>query len=314
MKINPKEFLWVEKYRPQKIEDCILPKLYKKQFLDIVAHGKMPNMLLSGTAGVGKTTVAIALCNEMGLDWIKINGSDDNGVNVIRDTIKTFASTVSLMGTSKVVIIDEGDYLTGNAQAILRGTIEAFSATCTFVITCNYPNRIIDALHSRLQHTEFKVEESEKAELQMALFARICAMLDNEKVTYDKKVLITIINKYYPDNRKVIGILDQYSKGGAIDNGVLLTLQDVTIESLIKAMKDKSFKDIRQWCSDNKNNDISSLYSKLYKSLKDFILPESIPEAILILEDYQRYDAIVPDKELHLAAMSLQLGLTLSFK
>lgn len=307
------EPLWVERYRPTQINDCILPKGIKSQFADIVRTGKMPNMILSGGPGTGKTTVAKALCNELGVDWIVINASEDNGIDTLRTKIKDFASTVSFSDAGKCVIMDEADHLTPNAQAAFRGSIEAYSKTCSFVFTCNYPNRMIEPLFSRCVHIEFDIPKKEFVELQGGFFMRVCEILKNENIEFDQKAVAALINKFFPDNRRILGQLQQYARSGQIDEGILMDLQSLSIDTLIKAMKEKKFADVRQWCAENSGNDLTSLYSKLYAKLKDILKPNSIPEAILILEDHQRYDSVVPDKELHIAAMCVQMLLSLEF-
>lgn len=314
MMFDSKEFLWVEKFRPQKIDDCILPDSIKSQFKDIVESKKIPNLLLSGSAGTGKTTVAKALCRELNIDWIVINCSDDTGIDVLRTTIKDFASTVSFSDTGKCIILDEFDYASPNLQAGMRNAIETFSKTCSFIMTCNYVNRVIPALQSRTVQISFEIKKSDQAALQSKLFQRMCDILTFENIPFDRIAVATLIQKFYPDNRRILGQLQQYSRAGSIDAGILIDLQEVTIETLIKAMKSKQFKEVRQWCAENSGNDLSNLYTRLYRSLKDYIEPASIPEAILILEDYQRHDSTVPDRELHIAALAVQLMMGVSFK
>ena len=311
---NMKEPLFVERYRPQRIADCILPKKLNNEFMDIIKGGRIPNLLLCGTAGTGKTTAAKALCNELGVDWIIINASEDNGIDTIRNKIRDFASTVSFSDAGKCVILDEADALTAAAQSALRGGLESYSQTCSFIFTCNYPNRIIDPLHSRTVRVDFEIAKGEQPVIQAKFFQRVCAILANENIKYDQTAVATLIQKFFPDNRRILGQLQQYGRGGEIDAGILNDLQEVSIDGLIKSMKAKKFSDVRQWCAENATNDISALYTKLYKSLKDHIDPQSIPEAILVLEDYQRYDSIVADKELHIAAMCVTLMSSVTFK
>lgn len=311
---NMKEPLWVERYRPQKIADCILPDNIKKQFEEIIASGRIPNLLLSGSAGTGKTTGGKALCNELGVDWIIINASEDNGIDLIRNKIKDFASTVSFSEAGKCVILDEADALTQAAQSALRGALETYSQTCSFIFTCNFPGRIIDPLHSRTSRIDFTIGKTDRPAIQMKFFERVCAILKNEGVTYDELTVATLINKFFPDNRRILGELQKYGRGGAIDAGILNDLQEVSIETLVKAMKAKKFAEVRQWCAENSGNDLASMYKRLYTSLKDYVEPASIPEAILVLEDYQRYDGVVPDKELHIAAMCVALMMSVTFK
>lgn len=314
MIVKENEKLWVEKYRPQVIEDCILPKVIKKSFTDIIKTGSIPNLLLSGGPGTGKTTIAKALCQELKVDWIIINTSEDTGIDTLRTKIRDFASTASFSDAGKCVIMDEFDYASPNLQAGLRNAMEGFSKTCSFILTCNYPNRVIDPIHSRTVHIPFEISPAEQPKLQGEFFKRVCAILTNEEISFDKMAVATLIQKFYPDNRRVLGQLQQYARAGEIDAGILVELQDINIESLIKAMKAKQFKDVRQWCTENSGNDLSNLYSKLYKELKNWSAQKSIPEAILILEDYQRFDSTVPDKELHIAALCVQLMMALEFK
>ena len=311
---NDKEPVWVEKYRPQTIEDCILPDSIKNQFKNILKSGHIPTMLLTGGPGTGKTTIAKAMCKEMGVDWIIINASDENGIETIRTKIKDFASTISLSNKGKCVILDEADNLTPAAQSAFRGAIEAFSRNCSFIFTCNFPNRIIEPIHSRSIKIVFEIKKDEAVKLQVEFFKRISEILDNEKIEYDKKSVITLIQKFFPDNRKILDQIQHFSKAGIIGPEILINLSDTNVENLIKAIKSKKFKDVGQWCADNKDNDLSSLYSKLYKMMKDQIIPDSIPEMILTIEDYQRYDSIVPDKEIHLTALCVTLMMQVSFK
>ncbi len=286
----------------------------KEQFNNIVKEGHMPNMILSGGPGTGKTTVAKAMCQMLGLDWIVINCSEETGIDTLRTKIKDFASTVSFGDGGKCIILDEADFMSNALQAGLRGAFEQFSKTCSFVLTCNYPNRLMGALFSRTVHIPFTIDKAEMATLQAGFCKRIFSILANENIAYDRMSVVNVITKFFPDNRRILGELQNYARSGSIDEGILMGLQEVNLENLIKAMKEKSFKDIRQWCADNAGNDLNTMYPRLYKSLKDFVDPQSIPEAILILNDYQRFDAIVPDKELHLAAMCVQMMIQLSFK
>ncbi|AND75052.1 hypothetical protein pf16_129 [Pseudomonas phage pf16] len=311
---NMNEPLWVERYRPQKINDCILPENIKKQFNEIVATGRIPNLLLKGSAGTGKTTVAKALCHELGVDWIIINASEDNGIDTIRNKIRDFASTVSFSDAGKCVILDEADALTAAAQSALRGGIEGYSQTCSFIFTCNFPNRIIDPLHSRTVPVAFEISKADQPKVQAQFFQRICAILKNENVKFDQKAVATLLQKFFPDNRRILGQLQQYGRGGEIDVGILNDLQEVSIDGLVNSMKGKKFAEVRQWCAENANNDLTALYTKLYRTLKDHVDPQSIPSAILILEDYQRYDGVVADKELHIAAMCVALMMEVQFK
>lgn len=306
--------LWVERYRPKTLDDVILPLRIKNQFSEMLKTGQIPNTMFVGGAGVGKTTVARALCEQLGLDWIIINGSSNNGIDTVRTLITDFASTTSLSGKGKCIIVDEADNLTADAQKALRAAIEEFSINCTFIFTCNYPSRLISAIHSRLPKYTFDVTEDEKSSMMVMLFKRITEILKNENVAFDKTTLVTLINKFYPDIRILLGYLQEFSRKGEITADVLSFIQDLDIDVLIKAIKTKAFKDIRQWCANNSDNDLSLLYGKLYKALIPLLVPESIPELILIINDYQRFDSVVPDKEVHLTAMAVQTMMQVKFK
>jgi len=314
MKFNPNESLWVEKYRPDTIADCILKSSTKTEFESIIKEGKIPNLLLFGPPGTGKTTTAKALCNELDVDYIIVNASNERGLDVIRDKITNFASSVSMSGNGKCFILDEADHLLPATQAALRNASEEFSKSCSFIMTANYPNRIIPALHSRFVGIDFGADKKEMELMQANFFMRVIDILNNEEVEYDERALICVIQKYFPDNRKILGILQQYGRHGKIDEGVLMNLEEVSIDKLIEAIKNKKFKQIVQWAEDNKDNDTSSMYEKVYKTLKEWVQPNSIPDAIMVLQEYQKYDAIVPSKELHLSAMCTELMTTLEFK
>lgn len=309
------EHLWCEKYRPQTIEECILKEKTKDEFNAILEGGKIPNMLLSGPPGTGKTTTAKALCKELDLDWMVINASNERGLDVIRDKIMSFASTVSLSGNGKCFILDEADHLMPATQAALRNASEDLSNGCSFIMTANYPNRIIDALHSRFVNIDFSASSKELEAMQAKFYGRVCSILENENVSYDDRILIEVIQKFFPDNRKILNRLQQYARGGnTIDQGILMSMEEVSLDGLIGAMKNKKFKQITQWSADNALNDTSVVYEKLYQRMKDYIEPDSIPDAIAILEDYQRHDSTVPSKELHLSALGTELMVTVSFK
>jgi DNA polymerase III delta prime subunit len=314
MQFDKTEPLWVERYRPRKIDDCILPQSIKTEFKNIISTGHIPNIALSGGPGTGKTTAAKALCHELGVDWIVINCSDETGIDTLRTKIKEFASTVSFSDNGKCIILDEADGMSDALQRGLRHAMEAYSKTCSFILTCNYPNRIIDAIFSRSVHISFDISKEEMPKLQAMFFARVTEILNNENVKFNQRAVIALITKFFPDNRRILGQLQQYARAGEIDEGILLDLQEVSMENLVKSLKAKSFKDVRQWCADNAGNDLSNLYTRLYRNLKDLVVPDSIPEAILILEDYQRYDHVVPDKELHIAALCVNLMINVNFK
>lgn len=306
--------LWVEKYRPARIEDCILPDAIKETFQEFVKRKEIPNLLLSGTAGVGKTTVAKALCNEVGCDYIIINGSDESGIDVLRNKIKNYASSVSLMGGRKVVIIDEADYLNPNStQPALRGAIEEFASNCSFIFTCNFKNRIIDPIHSRCSVVDFKINGS-KAKMASAFFKRCEWILEQEGITYDKEVVAAVITKHFPDNRRVLNELQRYSVSGSIDRGMLSSVSDIQLADLLRALKDKDFASARKWVTNNLDNDPARIFRKLYDSLYESLKPQSVPQLVLILAKYQYQAAFVADAEINLIACLTEIMVDCEFK
>ena len=305
--------LWTEKYRPQTVEDCILPERLKAVFQQYVNQKEMPNLLLAGGAGVGKTTIAKAMCNEIGCDYMVINGSDENGVDTIRVKIKNYASSISLSGGRKVVILDEADYLTPNAQAILRNAIEEFAANCSFIFTCNYKNKIIDPLHSRCAVIEFNLKNGEKAQMASAFFKRITHILNTEKVEFDEKVIAEVVKKHFPDFRRVINELQRYSKLGKIDVGILSQIGDISITQIVKHLKEKDFTSVRKWAAST-DIDNTTFFRKLYDALYDIVKPQSIPQAVLILADYQYKQAFVADHEINLVACLTEIMANVEFK
>jgi DNA polymerase III delta prime subunit len=306
--------LWVEKYRPRKVEDCILPDSIKSTFLEYVSRKEIPNLLLSGSAGVGKTTIAKALCNEIGCDFIVINGSDESGIDVLRNKIKNYASSVSLSGGRKVIIIDEADYLNPNStQPALRGAIEEYASNCSFIFTCNYKNRIIDPIHSRCSVVDFKINGS-RAKLASQFFKRVEWILEQENVKYDKEVVASIITKHFPDNRRVLNELQRYSVSGVIDKGILASVSDIQIDSLIKALKEKDFGSARKWVTNNLDNDPVKMYRKLYDSLYELLKPNSVPQMVLILAKYQYQAAFVADQEINTIACLTEIMVDAEFK
>lgn len=305
--------LWTEKYRPRTVEDCILPERLKAVFQQYVNQKEIPNLLLAGGAGVGKTTIAKAMCNEIGCDYMVINGSDENGVDTIRVKIKNYASSVSLSGGRKVIILDEADYLTPNAQAILRNAIEEFAANCSFIFTCNYKNKIIDPLHSRCAVIEFNLKNGEKQKMAGAFFKRITHILNTEKVEFDEKVIAEVVKKHFPDFRRVINELQRYSKLGKIDVGILSQIGDISLTQIVKHLKEKDFTSVRKWAATSEI-DNTTFFRKLYDALYDIAKPQSIPQAVLILADYQYKQAFVADHEINLVACLTEIMANVEFK
>jgi DNA polymerase III delta prime subunit len=305
--------LWTEKYRPQTVEDCILPDRLKKPFQEYVNQKEIPNLLLSGGAGVGKTTIAKAMCNEIGCDFMVINGSDESGIDTFRTKIKNYASSMSLSGGRKVIIIDEADYLNPNStQPALRNAIEEFASNCSFIFTCNYKNRIIDPLHSRCAVIDFGLKNGEKAKMASAFFKRIQTILQSESVDADDKVLAELIKKHFPDFRRVLNELQRYSQFGKIDTGILTQIADVSIEELTKSISSKDFASIRKWVATHEI-DSTVLYRKIYDSLYDVMKPQSIPQAVIILADYQYKAAFVADQEVNTVACLTELMVSCEF-
>ena len=311
------DFIWVEKYRPQQIDECILPDHIKKTFQDFVNQGEIPNMLLSGPPGIGKTTVAKALCKQLGVDYYVINGSDEGRfLDTVRNNAKNFASTVSLTSDSKhkVIIIDEADNTTPDVQLLLRASIEEFSGNCRFIFTCNYKNKIIEPLHSRCSVVEFSIKGKEKVKIAGLFFKRLQQILDTERISYDPPVLAEIINKHFPDWRRVLNECQRYSVGGKIDSGILATFSDVSVNDLIRNLKDKNFPEVRKWVVDNLDNDSSVLLRRLYDSLYETLVPNSIPAAVLIIAKYQYQIAFVADQEINLLAALTEIMVECQFK
>ncbi len=305
--------LWTEKYRPKTIEDCILPERLKKPFQEYVNQQNIPNLLLSGGAGVGKTTVAKALCNEIGCDYMVINGSDESGIDVFRTKIKNYASSMSLSGGRKVIIIDEADYLNPNStQPALRNAIEEFASNCSFIFTCNYKNRIIEPLHSRCAVVEFNLKNGEKAKMASLFFHRIQSILQNEKIEYDDKVLAELIKKHFPDFRRIINELQRYSQFGKIDTGILSQIGDVTLTEIVGYLKSKDFSGVRKWVASH-DVDPATMYRKIYDSLSEILKPQSVPQAVVILADYQYKAAFVADQEINTLAMLTELMVDCEF-
>jgi len=309
------QFLWVEKYRPQKIDDCVLPDSLKDTFKQYIAQGELPHFLLSGTAGVGKTTVAKALCNEIGADYIMINGSEESGIDTLRTKIKGFASTVSLTDAPKIIIIDEADYLQANStQPALRSFIEEFSANCRFIFTCNFKNRILEAIHSRCACIDFKIDNKDKQVLLGLFFKRATQILKQENVDFDQKVVAELITKHFPDYRRVLNELQRYSVSGKIDSGILVNMSQESFKDLIKMMKEKDFTNVRKWVGKNSDSDTVALFRELYDTSVTYMAPESIPQLVLILADYQYKAAFVADHELNIMAALTEVMANVKFK
>jgi DNA polymerase III delta prime subunit len=312
-----KDFLWVEKWRPKKIEDCILPASIKKTFQDFVEKGEVPNLLLSGPAGCGKTTVAKALCEQLGVDYYVINGSDEGRfLDTVRNQAKNFASTVSLQATGKhkVIIIDEADNTTTDVQLLLRANIETFYKNCRFIFTCNYKNKIIEPLHSRCAVVEFNIKGKEKAQLAGSFFKRLQNILDEESIKYDQKVLVQIINSYFPDWRRVLNECQRYAVSGEIDSGILATFSDVSVNDLIRQLKDKNFPEVRKWVTANLDNDSSVILRKVYDALYEQLDGPSLAATVLIVAKYQYQSAFVADQEINLLAALTEIMVECKFK
>lgn len=299
--------LWVEKYRPKTIDECILPEAMKKPFQEYVKKKEIPNMILTGSAGVGKTTVARAMCEEAGCDYILINGSDESGIDTLRVKVKGFASSVSLLGGRKVIIIDEADYLTPTAQAAFRGVIEEFSGNCSFIFTCNFKNRIIQPLHSRCAVIDFKLQNGQKAKMASAFFKRIEVILKGEKIEYDPKIVAELVTKYFPDYRRVLNELQRYSVSGKIDTGILAVNSNTRIKELMSLLGDKNFSEIRKWVSSNSDNDVNMIYREIYDNLYENLKKETIPAAVILLAKYQYQSAFAADQEVNLLAFLTEL-------
>lgn len=311
---NLGHYLWTETYRPKTIENCILPERLKKPFQEYVNQKNIPNLLLAGGAGVGKTTVAKAMCEEIGCDYIVINGSDESGIDTFRNKIKNYASSMSLSGGRKVIIIDEADYLNPNStQPALRNAIEEFASNCSFIFTCNYKTRIIEPLHSRCAVIDFGMKNGEKASMATQFFKRIQSILQNEEVEFDNSVVAELVKKHFPDFRRVINELQRYSQFGKIDTGVLAQIGDVAINEIVGYIKDKDFGAIRKWVGSS-DVDANILFRKLYDALYDVLKPQSIPQAVLIIADYQYKNAFVADPEINIVACLTELMIGVEFK
>jgi DNA polymerase III delta prime subunit len=297
------DFLWVEKYRPKTIKECVLPDALKQTLSEFISKGDIPNLILSGGPGVGKTTAAKAMLDELGLTYMFVNGSEESGIDVLRTKIKNFASTVSLHGGRKYLILDEADYLNPQStQPALRGFIEEFHKNCGFILTCNYKNRLIPPLHSRCSVVDFTVPKSEKKELAEQFFRRVMNVLVVEEVKFEPKAVAEVINKFFPDWRRVLNELQRYSVSGKIDAGILVDISEVNIKELMQSMKQKEFTNVRKWIVNNIDNDPTRLFRRLYDNLYDYMDGSSIPHVVVILGEYQYKAAFVADQEINMLA------------
>ena len=312
-----KKFLWVEQYRPSKIADCILPENIKKSFHGFVEQGEIPNLLLAGTAGIGKTTVAKALCDEIGASYIVINGSDEGRfLDTVRNRVRQFATTVSLTagGAHKVVIIDEADNTTNDVQLSLRTAVEEFHSNCRFIFTCNFPNKIIEPLHSRCTVVDFKINTDQAVALQGQFFARLKEILGEQGVEYQDKVLAKVVKRYYPDWRRLINECQRFAASGSIDSAILADVADINLDTLVRSLKNKEFTVVRKWVVDNINNDPVTVMRKLYDVLYEQLKGSSVPEAVLIIAKYSRDIHLVPDQEINLLACLTEIMMSCEFK
>lgn len=301
-------FLWTEKWRPKTVAECVLPDRIKTPFLEYVNQGEIPNLLLTGSAGVGKTTVAFAMCRELGVKPLYINSSEESGIDTLRSKIMTYASTVSLTDKKKVIILDEADYITPAAQAALRGTIEKYHSNCTFIFTCNYQSRLMDAIPSRCAVIDFTLKSDERPAMALAFLKRLETILKSESITYKKPVLIAIIQKFFPDYRRTLNELQKFSTNGDLNEDVLAQIEDIGgIDDLTKSLKGKDFAAMRKWVVSNSDIDTTKIFRRIYDGLSDYLKPESVPVAIIILADYQYKSAFAADKEINLVACLTQL-------
>jgi DNA polymerase III delta prime subunit len=312
--MSVENMLWCENYRPKKVVDCILPERLKVLFQVYVDNKEIPNLLLHGTAGVGKTTIAKALCEEVGCDYMVINGSDESGIDTFRYKIKNYASSMSLTGGRKVIIIDEADYLNPQStQPALRGAIEEFSNNCSFIFTCNYKNKIIEPLHSRCAVIDFNLQNSEKSSMAGQFFKRVQYILGKQEIKYDNSVLAEVVKKHFPDFRRIINELQRYSQFGTIDVGILAQFENIKISEVISFLKDKNFGSIRKWVASN-SVDPNTIFRQVYDALYSVMQPASIPQAVIILADYQYKQAFVADSEINLVACLTELMVSCEFK
>ena len=309
------DFLWVEKYRPKTIGECVLPSGLKQTLSEFISKGDLPNLILSGGPGVGKTTAAKAMIEELGLTYMMINGSEESGIDTLRVKLKNYASTVSLHGGRKYLILDESDYLNAQStQPALRGLIEEFHKNCGFILTCNYKNRLIPPLHSRCSVVDFTIQKSEKKELAEQFFKRVMDILVAEDIKFEPKAVAEVINKFFPDWRRVINELQRYSVSGRIDAGILVDISEINIKELMKFMKDKEFTNVRKWIVNNIDNDPTRLFRRLYDNLYDYMDGSSIPHVVVILGEYQYKAAFVADQEINMLACLTEIMARGKFK
>jgi DNA polymerase III delta prime subunit len=310
------DFLWVEKYRPKTVGDTILPNSLKETFQQFVDNKNIPNLLLTGSAGVGKTTIAKAMLEELGCDYIVINGSDEGrSIDVLRNELRNFASSVSLAGGRKYVILDEADYLNANSvQPALRNFMEEYSRNCGFILTCNFVNKIIQPLHSRCSVVEFKISNGDKPQMAKEFFVRVKGILDNENIQYEPKVVAEVIKKHFPDNRRVLNELQRYSATGTIDTGILATFTDSNMSVLIDALKNKEFSVVRKWVAQNVDGEVTPLFRKIYDTMNDFVAPQSVPQVVVTMADYQYKSAFVADQEINFMAFLTELMVEVEWK
>lgn len=310
------KYLWVEKYRPQTVEECILPENIKRDLLQQVSAGELNNLLLTGPPGVGKTTAAKALCNELGLSYIVINGSDEGRfLDTVRNQAKTFATTVSLQGSKhKVIIIDEADNTGNDVQLLLRSSIEAYHSNCRFIFTCNYKNKIIDPIQSRCSVIDFTFKGRERAEVAGQFFKRVRSILEEEGVQYDPKVVAELVQRHFPDFRRVLNQLQKYGNTGSVDTGILAEITDINLKELMNALKDKEFNTVRKWVVSNLDNDFNMIIHRIYEAMYDILVPSTIPAAVLVIAKYQYQAAFAADQEINLLACLIEIMMECQFK
>jgi len=310
------DFLWVAKYRPTKISECVLPSDLQEPFSDFVDQGKLPNLIFAGGPGTGKTTAAMALCEETQTDYLMVNGSDEGrNIDTVRTTLNQFCSSVSMTGNRKAIIMDEADYMNPDSvQPALRGFVEKFGNNVSFIFTCNYPNRIIDPIHSRCAVIDFLIPNNEKPKIAEKYLELCEGILEKESIKFEKKVLIQLIMKHFPDFRRVLNELQRYSSSGKIDTGILTSLEELNVTELVESLKTKRFSDMRKWTNSNMDSDTTRIFRKLYDSLSSYLKPQSVPQAVLIIADYQYKSAFVADQEINMVACLTEIMVECSFK